>query len=349
MDTRRRWEAMLGVIHGVSLVEGLDEFGPTVLEELDALIPSNTSSFNEVDPIGQRATVIGRPRPVTQTEIELWQKWSHQNPSLMYMLRTGDGSAKRISDFLTTDELHGLELYTYVYAPLALEYQLAVALPAPQPTVLGIALNRAEMDFTDEEVALLDSLRPHLVQAYRNAQLITEHRHALDRVAGALEQEGRAFHIVGESLAGPARVLLARHYGLPPVGLPTPVQEWMEHEQASFASSEPDRLRQPMISLRDGRRLTVRFVPGGYGPDLIWLVERVSEPDASPLQRLGLSEREAEILWHLTKGSSTSEIARQLGISTGTVKKHLEHVYRKLGVSSATAAVAQAFDALATQ
>jgi DNA-binding CsgD family transcriptional regulator len=93
----------------------------------------------------------------------------------------------------------------------------------------------------------------------------------------------------------------------------------------------------------------VRFVPGGNGPDLILLVERVSEPDATPLQRLGLSEREAEVLWFLTKGKSTSEIARDLGISTGTVKKHLEHVYRKLGVSSATAAAAQAFDVLATE
>jgi hypothetical protein len=125
-------------------------------------------------------------------------------------------------------------------------------LPAPLPTVLGIALNRGDDDFTDEEVGLLDAVRPHLVQAYRNAQLITEHRHALDRVTGALEEEGRAFHVVGEPLAGPAQLLLARHYGLPSDGLPRPVQAWMEQEQASFACSEPDRLCQPMISVRDG-------------------------------------------------------------------------------------------------
>lgn len=35
-------------------------------------------------------------------------------------------------------------------------------------------------------------------------------------------------------------------------------------------------------------------------------------------------------------------------LSAGTVKKHLEHVYRKLGVSNATSAVAQAYNHLAS-
>jgi DNA-binding CsgD family transcriptional regulator len=346
MDAALDWEGMFQVIRAVSMVENLDHFGPTVLEELDALIPSDTASFNEVDPLAHRAIVVSRPRPVSAEEIETWQTWSHQNPSLMYALRSGDGSARRLSDFLTTDELHELEIYTYVYGPLGVEYQLSVALPAPQPTVLGIALNRRDRDFTDAELGLLDALRPHLVQAYRHAQLITEHQRTLDRVAGALEEEGRAFHIVGGPLDGPALAILAHHYQTPSDHLPEPVESWVAYEQAGFHSGHPNRLRQPLVSVRDGRRLTIRFVPGGRQPDLLWLIERPRELDATPLQRLGLSEREAEVLWLLTKGKSTSEIARDLAISTGTVKKHLEHVYRKLGVSTATAAMAQAFDAL---
>lgn len=347
MARYRDWETVLRVIHGVSGIEDLDQFGPAVLDEIDALIPSELSSYNEVDPIAGRASVVGRPRPVTPDEIEVWQKWSHQNPALMYMLGSGDGSAKRISDFLTPDELHGLELYQYVYAPLGVEYQIAVALPAPRPMVLGIALNRMDADFTDDEVALLDALRPHLVQAYRNAQLIQAHHRALEQVTGALEEEGRAFHVVGDPPSAPVARLLGHHYGPMHDDLPEPVWVWMMRERASLESGEPDRLRQPLVSVHGGRRLTLRFVPGGTGPDLIWMVERASELDAQPLQRLGLSPREAETLWLLTKGKSVGEIATALAISTGTVKKHLEHVYRKLGVSSATAAIAQAFDSLA--
>ena len=40
-------------------------------------------------------------------------------------------------------------------------------------------------------------------------------------------------------------------------------------------------------------------------------------------------------------GLSNSEIARRLWIELPTVRKHLEHIYQKLGVSSRTAAVAK--------
>ena len=113
----------------------------------------------------------------------------------------------------------------------------------------------------------------------------------------------------------------------------------------AFDLGPPDQLRRPLVSVKDGRQLTVRFVPGRRGPDLLWMVELSADMDATPLQDLGLSAREAEVLWLLTRGQQTKQIAHTLGISTGTVKKHLEHVYRKLGVSSATGAAAQAFDA----
>lgn len=341
------WEAALTVIRGVSMVDDIDAFGARVLDEMDHLIASDLASFNEVDPVAGRAVVVARPRAITEDELASWQRWSHQNPSLMYMLRTGDGSARRLSDFLTADEFHRLELYVHVYAPLGVEFQVAVGLPAPRPTVLGIALNRFDADFTDQELALLDTLRPHLVQAYRRVQLLSQRRQVLDAVAGALQTEGKAFHVIGTPLTDVAATVLASYFGETNATLPARVQSWIDDERAAFAHDHSDRLGEPLVSYRAGQRLTIRFVPGGRGPDLLWLDERVSERDATPLQRLGLSRRQAEVLWHLTKGQSTKQIARQLDLSVGTVKKHLEVVYRKLGVSTGTAAVAQAFDALA--
>jgi DNA-binding CsgD family transcriptional regulator len=60
-----------------------------------------------------------------------------------------------------------------------------------------------------------------------------------------------------------------------------------------------------------------------------------------PMPRL--TPRQNELLGLLAAGRTNSQIARQLGISEGTVRTHLENIYEKLGVSSRTAAVTRAF------
>ena len=55
-----------------------------------------------------------------------------------------------------------------------------------------------------------------------------------------------------------------------------------------------------------------------------------------------ISAREQEVLALIAAGLSNPEIARELVISVGTVKRHINHIYGKLGVSSRTQAVAKA-------
>ncbi|GHO89456.1 LuxR C-terminal-related transcriptional regulator [Dictyobacter formicarum] len=55
-----------------------------------------------------------------------------------------------------------------------------------------------------------------------------------------------------------------------------------------------------------------------------------------------LSERECEVLRHISEGRSNREIARQLVIALSTVKSHIRAIYAKLGVKSRTQALVQA-------
>jgi DNA-binding CsgD family transcriptional regulator len=54
-----------------------------------------------------------------------------------------------------------------------------------------------------------------------------------------------------------------------------------------------------------------------------------------------LTAREREILEHVAGGLTNAQIAERLWISPGTVRKHLENVYAKLGVTNRTAAAAR--------
>lgn len=51
-----------------------------------------------------------------------------------------------------------------------------------------------------------------------------------------------------------------------------------------------------------------------------------------------LTEREQEVLLHVSEGKTNKEIARVLGISPATVKAHVERIISKLGVSDRTQA-----------
>jgi DNA-binding NarL/FixJ family response regulator len=63
------------------------------------------------------------------------------------------------------------------------------------------------------------------------------------------------------------------------------------------------------------------------------------------LASFALSPRQAQILRHLSQGKSNAEIGSALELSSRTVKKHLEHIYSRLGVGSRAAAVARVYGA----
>jgi two-component system nitrate/nitrite response regulator NarL len=93
---------------------------------------------------------------------------------------------------------------------------------------------------------------------------------------------------------------------------------------------EPDQL---VVALRD-----IMAGKTVVAPDLAHVLARVVQGDSihpaqeSPFAKL--TPREIEILALLAEGQSNKVIARNLGISDGTVKLHVKSILRKLGVHS---------------
>jgi DNA-binding CsgD family transcriptional regulator len=88
----------------------------------------------------------------------------------------------------------------------------------------------------------------------------------------------------------------------------------------------------------DNARTT--FAELGARPDL----ERVAALTSATPVGSGLSEREREVLAHLVAGRTNREIAELLVISQHTVRRHVENIFAKLGVTSRAAATAFAYE-----
>nr|WP_281497086.1 LuxR family transcriptional regulator [Ornithinimicrobium sp. F0845] len=74
-----------------------------------------------------------------------------------------------------------------------------------------------------------------------------------------------------------------------------------------------------------------------------WLNHGGDAPDGAG--RPALTQRQLEILALVRCGMSNKEVARALGITRTTVRKHLENAFVRLGVTTRTAAAAEAFRA----
>jgi DNA-binding NarL/FixJ family response regulator len=100
-------------------------------------------------------------------------------------------------------------------------------------------------------------------------------------------------------------------------------------------NASPDKIIEAIRELHQGgapmSTAIARKVVGSFRP-----VEAVPENS-------GLSVREREVLEYLAKGLLYKEIGDQLGISTGTVRQHIHHIYRKLHVQNRTEALNKAF------
>ena len=96
----------------------------------------------------------------------------------------------------------------------------------------------------------------------------------------------------------------------------------------------------------DGTRVAVEIssVPLVDGGRVVGVFGQLVEQHDEPPRELhpGLTPRQAQVLRLLEHGHSTKQIAQELHLSTETVRNHVRHILRTLGVNSRLEAVAVA-------
>jgi len=350
---QRDLRALLAFVEDLYVPRPLDQFSTHVVGALSGLVPSDITTYNEVNPQRRRFRWVGHPADWGLRDgAAIFARHMRDHPLIDYHSRSGDGRTLKISDFLNQARFHRLALYNEFFRRLGVEHQMAVVLPAPSPLLIGIALNRGRSDFSERERTLLELARRHLVAAYRNAEAVSETGLQLALLQQGVEAAAFAMVAAGEDgrivLATPAaRQRLTTYFGVRALSrdrLPEALRQWVgRHVAGRAAGTDPTAPHSPLVVEGDGRRLVVRLASDRP----IWLLlleEQVTRLEPRGLEPLGLTPREAEVLAWVAEGKTDWEVSVILGLSVRTVEKHLERIYQKLGVETRTTAATRALE-----
>ncbi|MGP0027188.1 MAG: helix-turn-helix domain-containing protein [Streptosporangiaceae bacterium] len=213
--SERDLRTLAGIVsddRGEPPAEGL---APSLLSDLlgligcDFLVFSGTDSSRGVDWFGQTV-----PAEADDPGFDVSSFWGHYWSSpCSYPERTGDvRSLVRISDFYSARQWHSTGMYQDCCRPYGIEHELMVCLPAgpgwtsgPGRTLRLVFIRGPGPDFSDRDRDLLTVLRPHLHQAYSDAE---RRRHPTPQLTA---RHWEVLHLVA---AGHTNTQIARRLGI---------------------------------------------------------------------------------------------------------------------------------------
>jgi DNA-binding CsgD family transcriptional regulator len=96
---------------------------------------------------------------------------TRQHPNCHYLRGTGRMDVVQLSDFVTTRQLHNLEVYWQFFGRVGAEHVMTVPLPAPPGRTRDFVFDRGPgAGFTETERMMLTLLQPHLYEIYKEAE-----------------------------------------------------------------------------------------------------------------------------------------------------------------------------------
>ncbi|MBD2252372.1 helix-turn-helix domain-containing protein [Nostoc parmelioides] len=356
------WQRMLEFLRSLYVPCSLDQFPTQILTALPKLVGAETFSIGSFNmgsaPFSTRFYTFPRYEVGMAAESFTSQRQNFfAHPVAQHYLQTLDEQALAISDFFSEQEFQRREAFYAFFQSFGLADQMSVFFKLPSirnadqfhqgQNHLVLSISRDRRNFTERDRLILNLIRPHLQQAYENIAAFNQLQSQLVEQHQATEQVA----VISLSINGKVKWMTQKageilHHYFPPSNakffLPDILQRWINHQvfelvQSTETFTSPCPLRLEL----DGRRLTIRLNYNAQLEQVYLLLEETQaiEFSVEALQMMGLTKREAEVLFWVAKDQSTNEVAKHLGISDRTVKKHLENVYEKFGVQTRLAAV----------
>lgn len=350
-------QQILTFVHTLYTPHSLKNFQTHLTSVVTRLVAADIPGYCAFD-FTQAQLIEGSPLPRMSAEQARNVSNQHltEHPVASHYLKTWDWRAYKLSDFVSEQQLHRMEgVYQQFLRPMGMEEQLTLTLPHNDPNIVdAVTLLRSKRSFTERDRNILNLLQPHLMQARQTAQVLSQLQqenqqlHSSLNAAGSIviSKEGRIQLMTHKAEQWLRQYFSVKHWGQ---SLPEHLQRWVSYQQSLFSrNGTPAKTRLPLKVEKDGRQLTARFVADPTEDQYLLLLEEQQQPKLSleDFELLGLSQREAEVLYWVAKGKENLEIAEILYVGQTTVRKHLEHIYQKLEVKTRASAVIEALKRL---
>lgn len=347
------FRAILDLLKQSYEIQTPEEFAKGLVAEIPKIISSDLVGWVETYPElnGAWRYYDNPPGFLTEKMHEEWKRLAPEDPRVRQAHRAGAfGIPLKISDFLSQTQFHRTALYNEMYRGMDVEDAMGFMFPTAPLSFAGVAVHRDRATFTEDDRLALTLLAPHIEQAWRNTKLVAEMRDQIRAFADTLEIRKEGIAVLGANrrvrfMTARALRYIEKYFGRLKAddGLPEKLDAWVRRQENPSQASRMAVPSRPLVLEADGgSELTVTLAPDGSGITLI-MQERVVNTD---LTVLGLTRRQSEVLLWVTRGKSNEDISSILNMSLGTVKKHLEHIFEKLGIESRTAAATMAMTAL---
>src|SRR5271166_6361608 len=176
MMARGQYEALARLLPELYSAQTLETLPRHILDLTPRLIRSDSYAYNETNLARRRFEVLMRPEPeeVGLTDLDgTLARLMHQHPMVQHNRGT-DQRALKMSELASQRQFHRLELYDVAYRPARIEYLMTGGFKLSAGDIVTLGFGRQSRDFNEAETEVLNLLRPHLAQAYRNANAMTQ-------------------------------------------------------------------------------------------------------------------------------------------------------------------------------
>jgi DNA-binding CsgD family transcriptional regulator len=294
------------------------ELRTLLVATLGRLVASDGVMLTGFDPSAQETvTTASDPRvpALRNREPVLWASCLGHHPTVVAFGSTRGSAPLRFSDVLPLRAYRRLPIYGYFFGPCGVEHKLDVRV-RPAGHHVDIGCWRERQDFDEQERELLGALRPYLeVILRRSSSTATASR--LRAIFGLTAREAAVLALVVRGHRTPE---IARELVIADGTARKHIERVYGKLGVSNRSHAIARVLQQQATMTSGTTGVIRE-----------LFERFDVDD--PVAAYGLTGREAEVLILAAAGYSNRRIASKLGVRPETIKKHLDHVYAKLGVA----------------